>query len=170
MTKHEVAILSFKVLCIYAVIQAIDKFYSFLYYVFNEPNLDYGSKLNILIASVPSLLMALISVLLWFGSPLLARTIFKRSTSETEPPSSLADIQRIAFSVVGLFLLSTSLPDLVEIIIVIISNSIVQSGLNSIVHSIVALLVKVSLGFWLLFGAGGIVNFVRYMNGERKNF
>ena len=113
MKKHEIAILSFKVLSIYAVIQSIYQVYNFLYFLAYQKHLDNADKYNLLIASVPSILMILCAIILWFGSPLLASKIFRDNDRGFEIKSTIKDIQRVAFSVVGLFLLSTSLPAVV---------------------------------------------------------
>lgn len=161
MTKNEIAILSFKVLSLYAIIQTIDKLYYFLYYFLYESQLDNAYKHNLLLSSVPSLLMASCAIMLWFGAPFLAKSIFNKISSEAESQATLVDMQMIAFSVVGLFILATSLPDLVEIVAVILTASSIQGGAGSLVHNIVTLILKAVLGFWLLLGSQGIVGIIR---------
>jgi hypothetical protein len=170
MTKHEVAILSFKVLCIYAVIQSVDRIYTFLYYLFYKNQIDIADKPNLLISAVPSILMILCAIALWFGAPLLARTIFRGNVSETKSQNSLLDIQRVAFSIAGLYMLATSLPEIVEVIAVVLTVPVNKRSPGSMIHIIVTFLFQASLGFWLLFGSRGIVNFLLYLNGKRENF
>ncbi len=170
MKKHEIAILSFKVLSIYALLQTINGFYSFLYYLFYQKQLDLGEKYNLLMSSVPSLIIGLSAVILWFGSPFLANLVFKKDDVEMKLFSSLEDIQRVAFSVVGLFLIATSLPAVVEIILVLQMASETKGGSGSMIPTIVEILLKGSLGVWLLFGSRGLVNFLMYMNGKREKF
>ena len=168
MKKHDIAILSFKILSIYAVIQFIYQFYTFVYYISYEKQLELDQKYSLLLSSVPSLLMALCAIILWFSAPMFANLIFKNDDNEINSQSSLADIQRVAFSVLGMYLIATSLPAVVEIILVIQMTSEVKNGSGSMVPTIVEILLKGILGVWLLFGSNGIVNFLRYMNGKRE--
>ena len=168
MKKHEVAILSFKVLSIYAVIQFIYQFYSFLYYLSYKEQLEFDQKYDLLLSSIPSLLMAMCALILWFGAPMLANSIFKKNDNEINSQSSLADIQRVAFSVLGMYLIAASLPAIVEIILVVQMASEVKNSSGSMVPTIVEILLKGILGVWLLFGSHGLVNFLRYMNGKRE--
>ncbi len=170
MTKHEIAILSFKVLCIYAVIQSIDRIYTFLYYLFYEKQIDIADKPNLLMSAVPSILMVFCAIVLWFGAPLLAKSIFSEDVSEIKSQNSLEDIQRVAFSIAGLYMLATSLPELVEVTTVILTVPAENRNPGSMVHIIVTFLFQASLGFWLLFSSRGLVNFLMYMNGKRGKF
>lgn len=167
MTKREIATLSFKVLSIYAIIQAINQSYNVLYYLIYKNQLDDTSRINLVLNSVPIILLTLCCIILWCAAPFLATSIFKATTSENSSQASgvqasLVSIQVIAFSVVGLFILATSLPNLVDIIVVILLTSkSIQGGTVPIIHDIIVLSLKVVLGFWLLFGSHGIVNFIR---------
>jgi len=166
MTKKEVAILSFKVLSVYAFIKAIDRSYDFLYYFFYRSQLDEGSRINLELISIPSLLYALCGIALWFAAPLLATSIFKSAPPEEEPGASSADIQEIAFSIVGLFVLAISLPDLVRVISIMLTSSSYRGARNAMIHSTVVLAAKSVLGFWLLLGSHGVVKFVRSMRRD----
>jgi hypothetical protein len=166
MTKREIAILSFKVLSIYTFIQAIDKSYYILYYLIYKNQLDVGRRLNLVMTSVPPLLLALCGVILWYTSPLLATSIFKSTTPEDGSQASLVSIQIAAFSVVGLFILATGLPNLVDMTVVILTAGSIQGGAGAMIHDIVVLVLKVALGLWLLLGSHGLVKFIRSMQRD----
>jgi hypothetical protein len=74
----------------------------------------------------------------------------------------LANIERIAFSVVGLFILAGALPDFVKVALMhyfIVTHSV--AGGSPLVDSITVLLSNIILGLWLLLGSRGLVKFIR---------
>ncbi len=168
MKKTEIAILSFKVLSIYAVIQSLYQVYNFLYFLSYQKQLEAGEKYNLLLASVPSLLMILCAIILWFGSPLLANKIFENNEFKVESPSSYENFQSVAFSVVGLFLLSTSLPAVVEIVLVALMTTDTKNNFASLAPTIIEISLKVALGTWLLLGSRGFVNFLTRLSTKPK--
>lgn len=161
MRRKEIAVLSFKVLSLYAFIKAIDKLTDIFYYIFQNKNMHDNTTVNILIISGPLLLLALCGLLLWYTAPLLSNSIFKSIVPENKTDASLANIQMIAFSTIGLFILATGLPDLVNVVLVIVTSTLIEGGINSMIHIVIVLILKNSLGLWLLFGSRSIVNFVR---------
>jgi len=156
MTKREIAILSFKILSIYAFIKVIDNVYYTLGSITSTE--DHGANLVLIIA--PQLLLVLCGILLWYIAPRLATSVFKSSSIENEPNASLSDIQTVAFSVVGIFLLAISIPELVSIIVVY--NTMWVAGSKEIlIKGIIVLSIKIILGLWLLLGSRGLVKFIR---------
>lgn len=165
MKKIEIATLSFKVLSIYAIIQAISRLPDIFYYLFKNDNEEL-MILNLAIVSVPLLLLVISSVLLWFTAPLLATSIFKSIVSEDRSEVSLVNIQIIAFSIVGLYILASSFPELVNIAIVIITAASIEGGRGSMIHIVVVFILKIMLGLWLLLGSHGIVKFLSSLRRE----
>ncbi len=155
MTKREIAILSFKVLSLYTVIRVIDQLQYVFYLFANEPVLE-----NLLTKIIPPLLLILCAALLWFLAPFLASSVFKSVAVENESVASLVDIQTVAFTVVGLFLLASALPELVNALIISFTLWVVGSK-QALIHTIILLFLKVGLGLWLLFRSRGLVNFLR---------
>jgi|GEM_PF-3013532 len=170
MNKQEVAVLTFKAMSLGALIKTINEVYSLLYFLFYQNQLSSGDKYSLLMAAIPSLLLALSAIILWFGAPFLSNLVFKQDETEVLLNCSLADIQKVAFSAIGLFLLATSLPAVVEIILVLQMASNVERGSISMVPTIVEILIKGLLGLWLLFGSHGLVNFLKYLDGKRGKF
>ena len=161
MNKREIAVLSFKVLSFYALIQAIGKLSDVIYHILEGiPDGTFAG--NLLLKSIPPTLLTLCSILLWYFAPLLATNIFKSTMQEDKTEISSVDIPMIAFSVVGLCLLATALPNVADLVLVLYSfvgTPIVE--INSIViYNIFVLLLKVILGLWLLFDSRRIVNYV----------
>jgi hypothetical protein len=159
MTKRDIAILSFKVLGVYAFMQAIDKSYYILYYLIYKNQFDIASKLNLVLTSVPTLLSAICGILLWFTAPSLAASIFKSIGPEDASQASLVDVQMVAFSIVGLFILATGFPDLVNVVVVMLTA--MPGGNRAMIHNIVVLVLKIALGLWLLLGSRNLVKIVR---------
>ena len=155
MTKREMASLSFKVLSIYTFIRVIDQLQYVFYYFQNEPVLE-----NLLTKILPPLLLLFCGGLLWYLAPFLASSVFKSSTPENEPSASLADIQTVAFTVVGLFLLASALPEMVNVIVISFTLWVIGSK-PALIHNIIVLFLKVGLGLWLLLGSRGFVKFIR---------
>lgn len=155
MTKKEIAVLSFKVLSIYAFIRVIDNVY---YTLGSITSTEEGANRLLIIA--PQLLLVLSGILLWYIAPRLASSVFKSSTIENEPNASLSDIQAVAFSVVGIFLLASSIPEIVKIIV--IYNTMWAVGSKEVlIQAIIVLSIKMILGLWLLLGSRGLVKFIR---------
>jgi hypothetical protein len=161
MTKKEVAVLSFKVLSIYAFVKALDRSYDILYYLFRKDQLGEAARTSLGLKSIPSLLWAASGIVLWFIAPLLATSIFKTTTPEEEPAASSEAIREIAFSIVGLFVLAMSLPDFVSTVAIMVVFPPGPGSGNVMAYSTALLVAKLLLGFWLLLGSHGIAKFVR---------
>jgi len=165
MTKREIATLSFKVLSLYAFLRVIDKLASIIRFLFNRnlTEIDQMDRLNTMILAIPSLAMLFCGILLWYTAPLLASLIFEADVSEDKASASLMDIQTVAFSVVGLFILASSLPFFVRAVV-----WYTMSGLKvkELAGDIVAFLSQGVLGFWLLFDSRGILRFISSMRRD----
>ena len=154
MTKKEIATLSFKVLSLYAMLQLIDKLgYIISYLLYGDRS---GAKfLNFIIWAVPPLLFLICGILLWYTASPLASSLFRTTGSEDKSNTSLIDIQVVAFSVVGLFVLAESFPNFVRVAVwYYLANAIQKSPLAGDGS---AFLLRSAFGFWLLFGSRGIV-------------
>jgi hypothetical protein len=161
MNKREIAILSFRVLSFYALIEAIGKLSNVIYYILQGIS-EETFVMNVLLQSIPLILLTLCGILLWYIAPLLATSIFKSTIQEKETKISSVDIQIIAFSVVGLCLLATALPNVAEFVLVFYSFLVTPiSESNTILfHSIILFVLKIILGLWLLFDSRRIVNYI----------
>jgi hypothetical protein len=162
MTKREIATLSFKVLSVYAFLQAIDKSYDILYYFIYKDQLHIGDKVSLIMTSAPPLLSAMCGIVLWFVAPILAASIFKSIAPEDGSRASLVNVQMTAFSVVGLFILATGFPNLVSVVLMMLT----AAPARAMIHNIVVLVLKIALGLWLLLGSHKIVNFIRSMQRD----
>ena len=168
MTRIDISILTFKVISIYAFIKAIDKMTDIMYYILQYENMhEHSAFLNLIIISLPILLLAICGILLWSLAPVLSNFIFKTQQEENKTDISLTSIQMVAFSTIGLFVLASSLPDFVNVILVIITSKSVEGGETSMIHMVIVLILKISLGLWLFFGTRSIVNFIHTQHHYR---
>ena len=166
MTKREIAILSFKVLSVYAFLRVIDNLPYILYSMFGN---DAKKAIipNLLITTIPPLLLVLFGALLWYMAPFLASSVYKSAAFENEPNASLADIQTVAFTIVGLFLLASALPEIVSFIVIYYTMWATDiGGKRALIQNIIVLLLKIGLGLWLLLGSRGLVNVIRSMRRD----
>jgi hypothetical protein len=163
MTKKEIATLSFKILSLYAFLQVIDKLGYIISYLLYE-DLSGAKFLNFIIWAVPPLLFLICGILLWYTASPLASSLFKVTGSDDKSNASLIDIQIVAFSVVGLFVLAESFPNFIRLVVWYYSATAIQK--SPLAGDGAAFLLRSAFGFWLLFGSRGIVNFIRKIRQE----
>jgi len=166
MTKKEIATLSFKLLSLYAILQLIDKLgYIISYLLYGDRS---GAKfLNFIIWAVPPLLFLICGILLWYTASPLASSLFKSTGSNDKFNASLIEVQIVAFSVVGLFVLAESFPNFVRIVVWYYSGtSITPIQKSPLAGDGTAFLLRSAFGFWLLFGSRGLVNFIRSLRRD----
>jgi hypothetical protein len=163
MTKKEIATLSFKLLGLYAILQLIDKLaYIISYLIYGD--LSGVKFLNFIAWTVPPSLFLICGIFLWFTAPSLASSLFRTTESDDKFNASLIDVQIVAFSVVGLFVLAESFPSFVRAATWYFTTT--SSGRSALSGDLIAFLLRSTLGFWLLFGSRGIVGFIRKIRQE----
>ena len=167
MSKKDFAIIGSRLLAIYAFIHFLPSFTTVLA-IFQ---MDYYSQETVffLIAYIISFfLLGLITVIIWKTLPKL---ILKGTEEETsEQQSTYVNIQYTAFSIAGLIVLIDGLPTLVAAFfnMYALANTYNQPiPLSNKTHAI-AQVFKVIIGFWLLFGYRGILEFIRHLRNCRK--
>ena len=167
MNKREIAVLSFKVLSFYAFIQAIGKMSDIIYQIF-EGTHDETFVMNILLKSIPLILLVFSGIILWYVAPPLANNIFKAPIHEDKTEASSIDIPMIAFSVVGLCLLSTALTNVADFIILLLSflGTPIAETKTILIYNTFVFLLKVVFGLWLLFDSRRIVKYVYRGKGD----
>ncbi len=166
MTKRETAVLSFKVMSVYAIIKAIAKVPDILYFI-SANDLTGLSMLAFVSMALQPLSLVLCGLVLWYIAPLLASFIFKSTVSEDKSDTSPESIQATAFSIAGLFLLGSVLPDLLKSATMhyaIVAYSV--QGRSPLTGTIIISVLQIVLGLWLLLGSRGLVNFIRSMRRD----
>jgi hypothetical protein len=106
--------------------------------------------------AIPPLLTAAI---LWLFPLSLARALLPKGTAtETKTAWSIADVQIVALSVLGVWVLATALPDVFHW--VVYGHLMTKYQLGELspenMGNIWATAIELVIGFWLVFGAKGI--------------
>ena len=108
--------------------------------------------------------MLLIAIGLWFFPLTVASKLISGKTTTEYPAISLDQIQSVGASLLGLWVLSSAVPNLGYYAIAIFATgATVESGAFA---TIVRLTIEVVIGLWLLFGARGIFGIVQWSRGR----
>jgi len=164
MTNRDIALLSFKILAIFAFIRAVELSSKVIQYFYEEATEGYiWIGLQVLL---PPVLLILIGIILWIFAPNLSRYVFASSDSNKKSEAvSYTELQTIIFSAFGLIVIVDSLPLLIRSIIAIFMFKVYSiSGKESVLQRNIYLLftaLKTVIGIWLLFGSRGVVKFVQ---------
>lgn len=122
MTKHEIASLASKLLGIFAVIQSFRYFQTFgLQLSLSNPNSTDSESLFIYGFTLLAFIITMVIGLLLFFYSKRAATMFigNENVSAASEPVTTYNIQAIAFSVVGVILITTALPRIFKIILMV---------------------------------------------------
>ena len=164
MTKFDLRSLLFKGFAIYSFLTALQYGASFLYDLPSHLK-NAGDRLflpNLLLRITPTLAMALAGLLLWLMSEHGSKRIFGREDSDETLRPSPQDIQIIAFSLAGMYLLAYAIPEFITMSATQFIFWLSAKGRSSMGGGpiLVEKLIRISIGLWLLFGARGIVIFI----------
>jgi hypothetical protein len=161
MTKRESATLCFKVMSVYAIIQATAKVSYVIYYIFTN-NLSENDRLSIISWFIEPLSWLACGFVLWFIASSLALRIFKSAESESIADTSIQSIQITAFSIAGLYLVASVLPELLKSVAMDYSmRAYAVHGASPLTGTIIISVLQIVFGLWLLLGSRGLVNFIR---------
>lgn len=171
MSKREIASLACKILGIYLIIQGINVMANVLSVSIATPNqVEPVSAINIIF---PYIFLIIFGVLLLLFSDKLSSIMVK---GETLPNEGLGikpgDIQRILFSVLGLFLVGNSLPKLVTTLTSMYTTRDVANMTIRLLPGAVGAITQIILGTGVFFGSQGLVNIlnmVRYAGLKRED-
>jgi hypothetical protein len=148
MTKKEIVSLSLKLAGIYCILMALTYSSIAMISIFSYRGQSF---LVTLFSLMPFILFLASGIYLIFSTKIDAKLI--PSIDQESKPSSLSshEIQSLAFSIIGVFVLVNAIPDFIQIIIT------VTSGINvSYLSHIVAVLIKLALGIYLFLGSKGL--------------
>jgi hypothetical protein len=99
---------------------------------------------------------------LWFIASSLALRIFKSAESESIADTSIQSIQITAFSIAGLYLVASVLPELLKSVAMDYSmRAYAVHGASPLTGTIIISVLQIVFGLWLLLGSRGLVNFIR---------
>jgi hypothetical protein len=110
----------------------------------------------------------LAAMLLWlFPLTVAAKLIPDINAKEASKTSGSGEWEVVAFSVLGLWVLTSAIPDAFHwatFVYVLNSSEMGRMALSpDNIGNIVATVVELVVGFWLLFGSKGLIGLVRYL-------
>ena len=129
----------------------------------------YGSlsiAIDLFVMLLPSIVAVILAVVIWKFAYRIAHSMSaKTPTTSLEIKWSLSDIQTTAFSVIGVFVLAKAIPTAFYHVYGLLLTS-VFSGSSSgkepaSMSRYIYTGIQLVIGFWLLFGAKGLHNFLK---------
>jgi len=137
-------------------------------YFFNPENYSFRIFIQII---GPFALLLICGLIIWYLSPIIASRILKTSDKDYRFKLSQNNIQDIAFSAIGLFIVVNTTPDIVHTICWVYAIAFHSVGDKSLVYitrgvQLLSLFIKLTLGIWLFIGSRGIGKLVRAMRRE----
>lgn len=171
MNKHEIAKLACKLLGLYTFINAIGAVLSF---VANLPLLMQGNNaaLSLLYSTIPFLVWAFFGLILWFKADSFARAMVSDSVEAQESGQlSATEVQAIAFSVIGLVFLASSLPKAASLLGSLYQTKQNINMINPRIDNVAGVIVQFLVGLGLFLGSNGLVGLLkslRYSGGKKS--
>ena len=124
------------------------------------------NNVSFLFIFVLALFPILAAVLLWFFPLSVAAKIIPNiKAKDKAAPLSAPDIEIVAFSVMGLWVLTTAIPDTIYWVTFAFRLKNIDVGTLQLspenIGSMASTVVELVIGFWLLFGSRGILGLIR---------
>lgn len=161
MNKREIASLACKILGIFIIIQGTNVLANVLSYsIATQNTVAHESLIN----TIFSLVYILFGGLLWFQSDKLsAIMVTEESPSDKGTGVGISDIQRVSFSVLGLYFIGNSLPKLVSNLLSMYSllNRQPESTARLLL-SLGGVITELIIGLGIFLGSQGLVNFLNF--------
>ncbi len=177
MTKKEIVSLSLKLAGIYCLIMSLSylsfAIMSVVSFLRGQGFWDMLTSITpfvlLLLSFTPVVLLLLFGVYLIFSSKLPSKMASSMIEGEKTTSFTFQDIQVLAFSIIGVWLLSSAIPifirNIVEIIVMHLTSQ--QSVPVYFISQIVAAVLKLALGIYLFSGGKGLVKLWQKCQGTR---
>ena len=182
MQKKDIVIIAVRLLALYVIVMNIYAVPSYLSMIGSDFAQNPMSRAVMISGIIGVVSGFIIGIALWFYSASLSNLITKDlpESSPSKKEFTLARIQAVAVSLVGLIILSSAIPAFLELIISYIfpgANPHYDRSLDITgkikaeipVLTVVMVAVKMGLGCWFLLGAKGIVTVIREIWGKEKS-
>lgn len=173
MTNRETGLLTFRALSIYALIRGLEQTEQI---IIAWPRGAWPEQDRLLWQLIiysqlfaPLLILIIFSLVFWKVAPRLINKMFTSDQITNHPAATLSDVKSLVFAGIGLYLLVDTIPDLVQTLFSIYASLSYQ--LDSSTRTQVSILrlktiLKIVVGFWLLFGAKGLSNSLSKIRNE----
>jgi hypothetical protein len=163
-TKREIALLALKLIGIYCFIQALTFLASSLSLVgMNMAEMGLSRSLMVAGAALPILGYALSgSVLLVFGNKISGKLLADKQTGAPTTEITTRDVQTLAFSIIGIYLIAASLPSLASLLWTIAyyyrkgGPDLARAGVENVWRHAIQVAVEIVVGLGLFLGARGV--------------
>lgn len=162
MRKEQIVGIAVRLFAIFLVLYTLRYASSLLPYAALPP----PNNISFAFISTLALFPILAAVLLWFFPLSVATTLIPGIKTKKQPaPLDAGGIEVVAFSVMGLWALTTAIPDILYWIAFTYRVKSVGIGSPELspenIGNIVATIAELVIGFWLLFGSRGLLGVVR---------
>jgi len=166
MTKKEIVSLSLKLVGIYCLILSISYFG---FAIMSAVSSWRQGFLYMLISITPSVLLLLFGAYLIFSNKLPSIMASSMIQEEKTTSFTFQDIQVLAFSIIGVWLLSIAIPTFIQAILQI---TVLYSGSQRsfpvyFISQIVASVLKLALGIYLFSGSKGLAKLWQKLQSTR---
>jgi hypothetical protein len=159
---RNIAIVAFKIAAVFVLLFALRSVPAVLAKLMGAPiTFDFALLANLFMFVAPTA----IAVALWVAAVPLARRLFPPDAKSPLLALEPAELQAVAFSVVGVTLLASSVRDIVWALAYFVESGPNMPWLN-IVAGTAAATFTVLIGVWLLLGSRGIVGTIRRLRGR----
>jgi hypothetical protein len=171
MTKREIAVLSFKVASLYALIQGVQALSNAGYYLFASSSREsHDIAVQIVAILGPSVVLFAVSWFVWVYAERLSASLFSAEGAPTRTTgSSASQIQEVAFKVLGLVVLLMALTRLVHLIVSMFAITEAAGFSPRVSVSQYAegalVLVQLVVGVWLVLGAPRLDEWIQMIRG-----
>lgn len=174
MQKKDIVIIAVRLLALYIILTTVYNLPDYLGVIGLHLDQDALGRTFLITHIISAVIKFIIGIALWFYSTSLANLITKDlpESSPSKKEFTLAHVQVVAVSLIGLFILSSAIPHLLEIIISYIFPAANPNYVRSLdiagnkkveipVTILITVALKLGFGFWFLLGANGIVTAIR---------
>jgi Ca2+/Na+ antiporter len=168
MTKKEIVSLSLKLAGIYCLIKAIP----YVDLVISAVGLRSLGFMFMLLQITPFVLLLLFGAYLIFSSKLPSKMASSMIQEEKTTCFTFQDIQVLAFSIIGVWLISCAFPYFIYAIVRIVEHSTSQQSVSvfrdsNIISQIVTGVFKLALGIYLFSGSKGLAKLWQKLQSTR---
>ena len=183
MKTSDIITIALKLLAVYLIITGLISLPTALVSVIAAISSVDMDALFFVVSSLHGLIYLAAGALLWSFSPKVARLIegdipqFEREDNEF----SVSTVLTCGLIILGFFVLSDALPSLVRIVIAVLKPSLDDNFSQVIANAtgtrkaiipwsdIIAMIVRVAFGIWLILGSCGIVAFLKKVRYAGRN-
>jgi hypothetical protein len=164
-TKKDMANLLLKAFSIYSFLMALQN----VPYLINDLSSLQNPVLPIVLQIItPTFTMLLAGILLWFTSGHGEKLIFGNENADAPVQASIQDIQVLAFSLGGLYLIARAIPDLIQNTLIYAWVFFQKTEAENMGSAMLFSFTNLCIGAWLLFGAKGIIVFIKKIRKDSQ--